>query len=77
MAYNDHVKIELEAKCPQCGTVRSLGHVTQEQIARYKVPNRKELIQNIFPKMSANNREMLITGLCPSCWDKKMGQEEK
>ena len=26
-------------------------------------------IQNALPELSANEREMLITGICPNCWD--------
>ena len=27
------------------------------------------LIQHIFPNLSAATREILITGICPTCWD--------
>lgn len=31
------------------------------------------LIQNAFPNLNAEERETLITGICPSCWDQVFG----
>ena len=28
-----------------------------------------------FPYLSANEREMLISGICPTCWDAMFGKE--
>jgi hypothetical protein len=36
-----------------------------------------ELIQDVFPDMSVNDREMLITGTHPACWDKLFPGEEE
>lgn len=33
------------------------------------------LIQNAFPYLSADEREMLKTGICPTCWEKMFGGE--
>jgi len=33
-----------------------------------------ELVQNAFPYLSADEREMLISGICPECWDKLFGE---
>ena len=27
------------------------------------------LIQNALPELNANQRELLISGTCPTCWD--------
>ena len=35
-----------------------------------------ELIQRAFPEMPADQREMLITGTHPACWDAMMSEEE-
>lgn len=35
------------------------------------------LVQNAFPYLSADEREMLITGICPTCWEKTFGGDEK
>ena len=34
-----------------------------------------ELIQNVFPEMPADYREMLISGTHPECWDEMFGEE--
>ena len=34
-----------------------------------------ELAQNAFPYLSAGEREMLISGCCPTCWNKMFGEE--
>ena len=31
------------------------------------------LIQDAFPYLSADQREMLISGICPKCWDNMFG----
>lgn len=33
-----------------------------------------ELVQNAFPYLSADEREMLISGICPKCWEKMFGE---
>ena len=30
--------------------------------------------QNAFPYLSAEDREMLISGICPQCWEKTFGE---
>ena len=36
-----------------------------------------ELAQDAFPYLSANEREMLISGCCPRCWSKMFWEEEE
>jgi hypothetical protein len=36
-----------------------------------------ELIQNAFPDMSMSDRELLISGTHPACWDKLFPGEEE
>lgn len=33
------------------------------------------LAQDAFPYLNANEREMLISGICPTCWDGMFGNE--
>jgi hypothetical protein len=35
-----------------------------------------EYIQNAFPEMSIQDREVLITGTHPACWDKLFPEED-
>jgi len=49
--------------------------MTQDQIDRYK--KNEEHIQHIFPNLSANEREFILTGMTPEDWDKTMKKIEK
>ena len=56
------------------GKVRELDlDVTQEQIHRW---TDGELIQNVMPQLSADEREFLVSGFLPSEWDELMSEEE-
>lgn len=33
-------------------------------------------IQNAFPHLSADSRELILTGTHPSCWDEMMGDSD-
>ena len=41
--------------------------VTPEQLTSYKQGN--ELIQNVFPNLSAEHREFIKTGITPEEWE--------
>jgi hypothetical protein len=36
-----------------------------------------ELIQNALPELTADERELLISGTCPSCWDRMFGDYDE
>jgi len=36
-----------------------------------------KLAQKAFPYLSADEREMLISGICPACWDSTFGSDEE
>jgi uncharacterized protein YbaR (Trm112 family) len=52
--------------CPICKK-SSVLDVDEEQMERYA---NGELIQRAFPDMPPSERELLITGTHPECWDK-------
>jgi hypothetical protein len=49
--------------------------VTQDQLDRYE--RGEGLIQEIFPHLSASDREFLMTGLTDEEWDEVMGEEDE
>ncbi len=51
--------------CPFCGET----HDVFVRKSDYHAWQDGELAQNAFPYLSADEREMLITGICPDCWD--------
>jgi hypothetical protein len=37
----------------------------------------RELIQNVFPNLNYQQRELIQTGIHPECWDEMFPQEEE
>ena len=60
----------IRTQCPFCKEFHNIP-ATLKQVEEYNSPNRKK-IQHIFPELSCAEREMLISGCCPECWDKYM-----
>lgn len=48
-------------------------NVTDVQLARW---HRGELIQNVMPHLSPDDREFLMTGITPEEWAETFGDEE-
>ena len=44
-----------------------------DKLARYKAG---ELVQRVWPEMSRDERELLITGTHPACWSAMFGGGE-
>ena len=49
--------------------------VTQEQLDEVNSPSGR-LIQHIFPELTADQREFILTGITPEEWDELYGEEE-
>ena len=49
--------------------------VTPEQLTRYEQGN--ELIQNVFPNLSAEHREFIMTGITPEEWNATFNGSKK
>lgn len=58
--------IEIFTRCPECREYTT--HTVQK--IRYNAWKDGMLVQRAFPDMPAEEREQLITGICPACWDK-------
>ena len=64
-------KILVEGTCRLCGKVHSFVADFEGVVAWQS----GELIQNALPEVSASDREFLISGICPNCWDDMFGQD--
>lgn len=65
----------IKKKSPATGKINARDiDITEEQLARYN--EGVELIQNIAPHLSADDREFLMTGYTPEDWDNMFGEEE-
>ena len=57
--------MKVKCKCPFCGAI-NVVNVDAEKYGQYKFGG--DSIQKVLPNMSANDRELLMTGICPKCW---------
>lgn len=57
--------------CPMCGKRATLT-VSKEGWEKYD-RGRGDFIQVAFPELTPDEREMLMTGLHPHCWDAMLG----
>ena len=68
--FNDAVYVGCE--CPFCGKY----HDVRVSEADYWNWKGGELAQDAFPYLTAEEREFLISGICPDCWNKIFGGKE-
>ena len=58
--------------CTVCGQYE-MWSLDKDSVMRW---HEGENIQRVFPDMSAGDREILISGTHPACWDKLFSEEE-
>lgn len=57
-------KVKVVSECPSC---RKIYFIRMPEKAYFNW-KQGDLIQNAWPGSTPDEREMLISGLCPSCW---------
>lgn len=60
-----------EVRCRICGEVYYIA-IDPVDVERWQ---NGELIQNAMPYLSADERELIISGTCGQCWGKMFGEE--
>ena len=60
-------------QCPFCGKTFLLLKVSNVGLGRYAAG---EYVDRAFPELSADDREMFISGICASCFPKPPDEEE-
>jgi hypothetical protein len=68
MVETSEIKVNVLGTCPLCGKEWNVP-VPASEYAAWKSGM---LIQDAIQSVPAEQREMLITGICPGCWDKYM-----
>jgi len=58
--------VNIETRCPFCGKTAIVEVPTDGFIAWQGGAT----VQRAFPNLDADTRERLISGICPTCWDK-------
>ncbi len=52
--------------CPMCG----MENIVELPTEQYEAWVNGAHIQNVAPQLTPEQREILISGICPKCWDK-------
>lgn len=63
-----------EVTCPICGKVSKL-EVDDTAFMAYKAGIGK--IQHMFPELTAEERELIQTGICNTCWNDMFKEDEE
>ena len=69
MKFDDPINVVIE--CCFCEAEHTMTVSKQDLIKR----NHGALIQNCFPYLTPDQREMFITGMCGKCFDKAVGKD--
>ena len=62
---HDGMDVVCQTICPMCHSAKSF-RLKFKDVRRWR--DEKELIQKVWPEMCAEDRERLISGMCPSCY---------
>ena len=59
--------------CPYCGTISKVA-VPESGLRQWKSGTR---IQDALPMLTTDEREILMSGVCPKCWDEVFGEVDE
>ena len=65
--------IDIDFKCPICGSFTTV-HVSPRKLHMYRSGSAK--IQDVFPELTADEREVIQSGICNKCWNEMFPDEE-
>lgn len=65
-------EVTIITECPICHHANEVM-VNEEDYFAWAFDD--ELVQNAFPYLSADEREMLVSGICPKCWAQTFGED--
>lgn len=64
----NHKEVTIVISCPLCGHEQEI-EVNEMDYLEWRDG---ALVQDAFPYLPADIREMLISGICGACWDKML-----
>ena len=69
----NHKEVTIITACPLC------GHANEVEVNEddYWDWQDGELVKNAFPYLAPSEREMLISGTCPKCWNNMFKDDEE
>ncbi len=62
----NYKEVTITTTCPFC------GHINEVAVNKsdYWEWQNGALVQDAFPYLTADERETLVSGICPACWDR-------
>lgn len=72
----DGTECSVWVKCPVCGEEHAVAMRFDEWRNGRSAWERGAHIQDAFPQLSPEDREILISGTCPKCWDEIFGVDD-
>lgn len=76
MKQQEKQKMEVIAITKTCRSCKELITLIMPTTAYYSWQEGK-LIQNVLPMLSADERELLISGICGKCFDRMFGDDDE
>lgn len=65
--------MKIQKKCPCCGKLQTL-EVNENEYQEWLAG---KSVQKAFPNLNEDQREILMSGICPECWDTIFPEEEE
>lgn len=62
--------------CRFCAREKIMNLTDEQYEALGRFNSGEGHIQDLLPELSAEDREMFISGMCPDCWDKTFSSGE-
>lgn len=66
-------EVTIVTHCPFCRKVNEVSTNEMDWLAWECGAN----AQDAFPYLSSAEREMVMSGICPTCWEQMIGEEEE
>ena len=64
---------EIRRHCPICGKLSTVKVEDED----YKKWQNGGLVQNCFPYLTSDEREVIVSGICSECWDIMFSKPKK
>ena len=64
--------MEIQTQCPFCAD-QHIVDVDRNGYVQWSIGDK--LIQDALPTLSSDDRERLLTGICPDCWNESFGED--
>ena len=65
--------MKIQKECPHCHKLQTID-VDDNQYNDWLAGKN---IQRAFPDLSADQREILMSGICPECWEDIFGEDDE